>query len=288
LEEAEAITVATGVVPQTSLESYIAAYRGQEKLCLDSARTTIAGATSRGEGTEVTVTQYAVAILQNALGNYSKAVEASFSGLEDDDFGLVGYLLPELIEGATRSGQKAIAAEALARLLERTNASRTSTALGVAARSKALVNDDDSADEDYREAIAHLENSPVAVFLARAHLVYGEWLRRASRRAEARLQLRTAYEMFVRMGIDGFATRTHRELVATGETVHRPLKGTFIALTTQERHIARLVREGQTNSEVGAQLFISPRTVEWHLGRIFAKLDVKSRRELRSLAIELT
>ncbi|HXO86880.1 MAG TPA: helix-turn-helix transcriptional regulator [Gemmatimonadales bacterium] len=157
----------------------------------------------------------------------------------------------------------------------------------MAARSKALVNDGDSADDDYLEAIAHLEKSPVAVFLARAHLVYGEWQRRANRRAYARAQLRIAYDMFVQMGIDGFATRTRRELAAMGETVHKRVKGTLVTLTTQERHIARLVREGHTNSEIGAQLFISSRTVEWHLSRIFAKLDVKSRRELRSLAIEL-
>ena len=288
LEEAEAITAATGVAPQTSLQPYIAAYRGQERQCLESARSTIDGATSRGEGIEVTVAHYAVAILHNALGNYSRAVDASLAGLKDDDYGMVGYLLPELIEGATRCGEKVIARDALAQLTERANASGTSTALGVAARAKALVQDGDSANEDYLEAIAHLENSPVAVFLARAHLVYGEWLRRVNRRAEARVQLRTAHEMFVSMGVDGFAIRASRELGATGETVYKQTKETSIVLTTQERHITRLVREGFTNSEIGAQLFISPRTVEWHLGRIFAKLDVKSRRELRSLAIELT
>jgi hypothetical protein len=207
---------------------------------------------------EVTVAHYAVAILHNALGNYSKAVDASLAGLEDDDFGLVGYLLPELIEGATRCGEKVIAADAFARLAERARTSGTPTALGVAARSKALVNDGDSANDDYLEAIAHFEHSPVAVFLARAHLVYGEWLRRANRRAEARTQLRTAYDMFLKMGIDGFATRTRRELAATGETVRKHVKGTPITLTSQERHITRLVREGHTNSEIGAQLFISP------------------------------
>jgi len=288
LEEAEAITTATGVAPQTSLEPYIAAYRGQEKLCLDSAKSTIAGASSRGEGMEVTVAHYAVAILHNGLGNYSRAVDASQAGLKDDDYGLVGYLLPELIEGATRCGENAFARDALARLTERAKASGTPTALGVAARSKALVGDGDSANDDYLEAIEHLENSPVAVFLARAHLVYGEWLRRANRRAEARTQLRTAYDMFLTMGIDGFATRTSRELAATGEIVPKHVTGTAIMLTAQERHITRLVREGHSNLEIGAQLFISPRTVEWHLSRIFAKLDVKTRRGLRALAIDLT
>ena len=288
LEEAEAITAATGAAPQTSLEPYIAAYRGQAKLCLDSADATIAGASSRGEGNEVTVTQYGVAILHNALGNYAKAVEASLSGLQDDDFGLVGYLLPELIEGATRCGQKLVAADALTQLLDRTHASRTPTALGIAARSRALLKEGAGADNDYLEAIDHLEKSPVVVFLARAHLVYGEWLRRANNRAEARNQLRTAHNMFVSMGIDGFAARARRELSAAGETVHEHVSGTLILLTAQERHITRLVREGSTNSEIGAQLFISPRTVEWHLGHIFAKLGVKSRRELRSSAFELT
>jgi DNA-binding CsgD family transcriptional regulator len=288
LEEAEAITTATGAAPQTSLEPYIAAYRGQEKLCLKSAEATIAGASSRGEGNEVTVTHYAVAILHNGLGNYSKAVSACLSGLEDDDFGLVGYLLPELIEGATRCGENMIARDALARLIERTDASGTPTALGVAARSRALVNDGESANDDFMDAIVHLRESPVAVFLARAHLVYGEWLRRNNRRAEARTQLQTAFDMFVEMGIDGFASRTNRELAAAGVTVHQRAKGAAITLTTQERHITRLVREGHTNSEIGAQLFISPRTVEWHLSHIFAKLDVRSRREIRSLAIDLS
>ncbi|UNB53849.1 LuxR family transcriptional regulator [Mycolicibacterium sp. YH-1] len=288
LEEADAITTATGAVPQTSLEPYIAAYRGQKKLCLESARTTIAGASARGEGNEVTVTHYAVAILHNGLGNYSKAVHASLSGLDDDDFGLVGYLLPELIEGATRCGENVIAKDALARLVERTDASGTPTALGVAARSRALVNDGASANDDFLEAIVHLQKSPVAVFLARAHLVYGEWLRRGNRRAEARTQLRTAYDLFEEMGIDGFASRTSRELAAAGVTVNQPVKGSAITLTTQERHITRLVREGHTNSEIAAQLFISPRTVEWHLSHIFAKLDVRSRREIRSVAIDLS
>ena len=196
--------------------------------------------------------------------------------------------MPELIEGATRCGENVIARDALARLIERTDASGTPTALGVAARSRALVNDGETANDDFMEAIAHLRESPVAVFLARAHLVYGEWLRRDNRRAEARTQLRTAFDMFVEMGIDGFASRTNRELAAAGVTVHQRAKGAAITLTTQERHITRLVREGHTNSEIGAQLFISPRTVEWHLSHIFAKLDVRSRREIRSLAIDLS
>lgn len=284
VQEAAAITAATGTPLQISLEPYFAAYRGQEKLCSDTAHATIDAATARGDGTEVTVSHYALAILHNALGNYAQAVEASLAGLADDDFGLVGYLLPELIEAATRCGEISTAASALSRLTERTSVSGTSTALGVAARSRALLSDGSAADDEYREAIHHLESSPVAVFLARAHLVYGEWLRRGSRRAEARTHLRTASDMFLRMGIDGFARRTRRELEAAGATVGPTSHGTSMdTLTLQEKHIARLARTGYTNSEIGAQLFISPRTVEWHLGRIFTKLGVTSRRELRTV-----
>ena len=203
------------------------------------------------------------------------------TGLEDHDFGLAGYLLPELIEGASRCGQHAIAADAFGRLLERAEATQTPTALGMAALGKALLNDGDTANDDYLDPIVLLEHSPLVVCLARARLVYGEWLRRVNRRAEARIQLRIAHDMFLKMELRGFAARAGRELEATGEIVRNHAASTPMKLTNQERHITRLVCEGHTNSEIGAQLFISPRTVEWHLGRIIAKVGVKTRRELQ-------
>lgn len=293
LDELEVIAIATNTPPHRVIGPYLAAYRGQDKRCLKDAYATIKESTVRGEGTDVTVALYATAILHNGLAQYPQALAACTAGLEYDDVGMGIYLLVESIEAASRCGETAAAAEALARLSERADASGTDTALGIAARSRALVGDasDPAAtDAEYRAALTHLERSPALVYRARTHLVYGEWLRRANRRAEARVQLRTAYDLLSDMGAEGFAARCRRELQATGDPVQRRTDhqgGPAIALTTQERHITRLVREGYTNSEIGAQLFISPRTVEWHLGRIFAKVGVTSRRELRTAAAEL-
>lgn len=286
LEEIEILAAATGIPAHRSIFPYLAAYRGQDKRCTEYAHGTIEEATERGEGTQVTVSLYSVAILHNGLSNYPKALAASLSGLEYDDVGMSSYLLTEAVEAAAYCGDKSLAADLSAQIQERAQATGTQTALGIAARSKALAGNSSEPDVDYQNALEYLECSPVAVYRARTHLVYGEWLRRANRRADARIQLRTAYDMFAQMGAEGFAARTRRELQATGEAVHKVVKGTAIALTTQERQITRLAREGCTNSEIGAQLYISPRTVEWHLGRIFAKLGVSSRRELRSLSGE--
>lgn len=205
--------------------------------------------------------------------------------MDYDELGICGYLLAELVEAASRCGDSTAAREALARLTARTDASPTGTAKGIGARSAALVCTDDDADALYREALAQLQRSPAVVYLARTHLVYGEWLRRVKRRSEARTQLRTAYDLFTHMGADGFARRARRELTATGEKVitHTPRAAT--GLTTQETQIAALVRDGYTNAEIAGQLFLSPRTVEWHLGHIFTKLGVASRRSLRGLTL---
>ncbi|WP_310774040.1 AAA family ATPase [Mycobacterium sp. Z3061] len=287
LEEVEILAAATRIPAHRSIFPYLAAYRGQDKRCLEYAHTTIEEATERGEGTQVTVSLYATAILHNGLSRYPKALAASLSGLEYDDVGMSSYLLTEAVEAAAYCGETSLAAELCAQIWERAQASRTETALGIAARSRALAGNSSESDTDFQRAVEHLERSPVAVYRARTHLVYGEWLRRVNRRGDARTQLRTAYDMFARMGAEGFAARARRELQASGEAVHQTVKGTAIALTTQEREITRLARQGCTNSEIGAQLYISPRTVEWHLGRIFAKLGVSSRRELRSLSAEL-
>lgn len=287
LEEIEILAAATGIPAHRSIFPYLAAYRGQDKRCTEYAHGTIEEATERGEGTQVTVSLYSVAILHNGLSKYPKALAASLSGLEYDDVGMSSYLLTEAVEAAAYCGERSLAADLSAQLQQRAQASGTETALGIAARSKALAGNSSEPDVDFQNAVEHLGRSPVAVYRARTHLVYGEWLRRVNRRADARTQLRTAYDMFARMGAEGFAARARRELQASGEAVHQTVKGTAIALTTQEREITRLARQGCTNSEIGAQLYISPRTVEWHLGRIFAKLGVSSRRELRSLSAEL-
>jgi DNA-binding CsgD family transcriptional regulator len=188
--------------------------------------------------------------------------------------------LVELVEAAARCGETALAADALRRLSERTRPSGTDWALGIDARSRALLSDGERADELYREAIGRLGRGGPAAYVARTHLVYGEWLRRKHRRLDAREHLRTAYELFTEMGIVAFAERAARELRATGATARRRRVETGAELTVQEAQIARLAAEGVSNAEIGSRLFISPRTVEYHLHKAFTKLNVSSRREL--------
>jgi DNA-binding CsgD family transcriptional regulator len=185
----------------------------------------------------------------------------------------------ELVEAA-RTGQIALAAGAVERLARTTRLSGTQRGLGIEARSRALVSDSGGAEPLYLEAIERLGRCRGAAALARAHLVFGEWLRRENRRVDARVQLRTAHQMFAAMGAEAFAERARRELVATGETVRKRTVETRVELTAQERQIARRARDGYTNSQIGAELFLSARTVEWHLRKVFAKLGISSRREL--------
>ncbi|MGB3486130.1 MAG: AAA family ATPase [Mycobacterium sp.] len=283
LEQSDAISTATGAPPHRSIRSYLAACRGQEQLCRDFVQATIDESTARGEGTEVTIALFAATILHTGLSQYEEAFAACTSALEYDDVGMCGHLLNELVEAATRSGNMRIAEAAADQLIERATASATTTALGYAARAKALTNTGADVESEYREAIAQLERSPLVVLLARTHLIYGEWLRRANRRSEARDRLRVAHSMFVQIGAAGFAERTRRELRAAGEAPRKRAERPAVELTTQESYIARLAGEGYTNSEIAGHLFISPRTVEWHLGKIFAKLGVTSRRDLRRL-----
>jgi DNA-binding CsgD family transcriptional regulator len=191
-------------------------------------------------------------------------------------------VLPELVEAAARAGQAGPARDALKQLAETTQASGTDFALGIEARCRALLSSGAEADILYREGIERLSRTPLRPELARAHLVYGEWLRRENRRVDAREQLRAAYEMLVEIGMDAFAERARNELAATGEAVRRRAADTRDDLTAQERQIARLARDGLSNPEIGARLFLSPRTVEWHLHNVFNKLDIHSRRELIS------
>lgn len=282
LEQSDAISTATGAPPHRSIQTYLAACRGHEKLGKELAHTTIQDATARGEGSEITVVLFALAVLHNGLAQYDEAFAACTTALEYDDVGMYGHVLNEMVEAASRSGKTSVAETAAAQLIERAEATGTPTALGYSARAKALLSTGQVAEHEYRSAITELEKSPLKVMTARTHLIFGEWLRRESRRTEARTELRIAHEMFTRMGADGLAERTRRELQAAGESARAERGGRSMAtLTTQESYIARLAGDGYTNSEIASHLFISPRTVEWHLSKIFTKLGVSSRRELR-------
>jgi DNA-binding CsgD family transcriptional regulator len=280
IAEAQAVADATG----TQLGPYgalaVAAFRGREAEATEVIQATMDGVTSRGEGRGVT-SQYAAALLHNGLGHYDKALAAAGLACEDDDLGVLGWALTELVEAAVRSGQPARASDALQRLSETTRASGTDWALGTEARSRALLSEGQTAENYYREAIERLGRTRMRPAVARAHLLYGEWLRRKGRRQDARAELRTAHDLFTAMGIEAFAERARHELLATGDTVRKRTVQTASELTAQEAHIARLAVEGRTNAEIGAQLFLSTRTVEWHLSKVYTKLGVGSRRELR-------
>jgi DNA-binding CsgD family transcriptional regulator len=236
----------------------------------------------RGEGLGVTVTQWASAVLCNGLGAFHDALVAARQAAEyPHEPAVANWGLTELIEAAARSGRTELAADALDRLSKMTRASGTDWALGVEARSRALLSEGDTAERLYQDAIEQLGRTRVRAELARARLLYGEWLRREGRRLDAREQLRDAHRTFMDIGMEAFADRTSRELLATGETARKRSVETVDELTAQETQIARLASERRTNPEIGAQLFLSPRTVEWHLRKVFTKLDISSRRELR-------
>jgi DNA-binding CsgD family transcriptional regulator len=262
----------------------VAAWRGWETEAARLIEVTLQEVTSRGEGQGVAAAQYARAVLYNGLGRYDEALSAAELASERPD-GLAssnsGPL--ELIEAAARSGQAERASGALQRLTETTSASGSDWALGVQARSRALLSEGEYAEHLYQEAIERLGRTRVRAELARTHLLYGEWLRRENRRVDAREQLRAAYEMLTAMGIDAFAERARHELLATGETVRKRTVETADHLTAQEAQIARLACDGLSNPQIGAQLFLSARTVEWHLRKVFTKLGISSRRQLRGV-----
>jgi DNA-binding CsgD family transcriptional regulator len=226
------------------------------------------------------VLEWTRALLYNGCGRYGEALEAAQRGCEEDDLGLFGWSLVELIEAGVRSGATDASVAALDRLSERTQASGTDWALGIEAGSRALLSEGQDAEPLYREAVDRLARTRGMVHLARARLQYGEWLRRENRRVDAREQLRAAHEMFSDIGADGFAERASHELLATGETARKRTDDARGVLTPQEAHIARLARDGLSNPEIGAQLFISPRTVQYHLRKVFLKLDITSRNQL--------
>jgi len=280
-DEAVAITEATGSAPVKYPSLLLAAWRGGEaEPLLDDFGRNVEDATSRGEGRGVGGVGYATAVLYNGLGRYDAALASAQSACEYDDLGVFGFSLVELVEAGARSGAHEEAAAALAQLEERTSAVRTDWALGVQAWSRALLSDGEAAESLHVEAIERLGRTRIAVHLARAHLVYGEWLRRENRRVDAREHLRTAHEMFTGAGAEAFAERARRELQATGETARSRTNETRAVLTPQESQIARLARDGLSNPEIGAQLFISPRTVQYHLRKVFQKLEITSRNQL--------
>lgn len=282
LEEADAIADATANASIGFGKLLLAGYRGDEarlSLLIESSE---AAVIARGEGVVLTFSEHARAVLHNGRGQYEAALAPAESATAQDELMVSVWSLPELVEAATRSGRTELAAAALERLTERTRAAGTEWALGIEARSRALVSADGQAEELYREAIDRLGRCRVALKLARAHLLYGEWLRRENRRIDARVQLRAAHDMCVSMGADAFAARAARELLATGETARKRVDETRGQLTAQETQIARLASEGRTNPEIGAQLFLSPRTVEWHLRKVYSKLGIHSRKELRA------
>ncbi|MCW2723044.1 AAA family ATPase, partial [Pseudonocardia sp.] len=281
LDEADSITQVTGNAPLGYISPWLAAWRGQHARAAELIDAGVQDATLRGEGLPITIADYAAAVLDNGLGRYEAALAAAQRACEYEDLSVFGWALIELVEAGARSGRPEVAADALRRLDERTRASGTQWALGIQARSRALLSDGPAAEDLYREAIERLARPGSAVYRARARLLYGEWLRRENRRLDAREQLRAAHATFRRSGAEAFAERARRELLATGETVRKPAAQTAAELTAQEAQIARLARDGQTNREIGAQLFLSPRTVEWHLRKVFTKLDISSRRQLR-------
>jgi DNA-binding CsgD family transcriptional regulator len=280
IEEADAIIEATGMAPLKVASLMLAAWRGNQAKALELFEAGRREATARGEGVGLTILEWATALLYNGCGQYAEAQAAAQRGCERDDAGLFAWSLVEMIEAGVRSGATDATSAALDRLSERTRASGTDWALGIEASSRALLSEGDDAETLYREAVERLARSRGVVHLARARLLYGEWLRRESRRVDARVQLRAAHEMFSGMGAQGFAERARNELLATGETARKRTDGVAALLTPQEAHIARLAREGLSNPEIGAQLFISPRTVQFHLRKVFQKLDIASRNQL--------
>jgi DNA-binding CsgD family transcriptional regulator len=281
IEEADAITAATGNAPLMYTSLVLAAWRGQEAQAVELIEASREDATRRGEGRAVTLAEYATAVLYSGLGRYQAALAAAQRACEHDDLGLFAWALIELVEAAARSREPELAADALEQLSERTRLSGTDWALGVEARSRALLSNGRAAEDFYLEATERLGRCRIRVHLARTQLLYGEWLRRENRRIDARETLRAAHEMFSAMGAEAFAERAARELLATGEKARKRTADTRGQLTAQETQIAELARDGHSNPEIGAQLFISPRTVEYHLHKVFTKLEIGSRNELQ-------
>ena len=282
LEELRAITAATGIPVHLYVEIWVAGLRGREPELSSLVEGFTMDARARGEGFALGFAGQAGAVLYNGLGRYEEAFAAVREAVDVAPYSELSTpsAVAELVEAAARVGERRTAERALERLTLSTRPSGSDWALGVEARSRALLSDGDTADRLYHEAIEQLRRTRVRVQLARTHLLYGEWLRRERRRFEARDQLRTALELFTSMGAEAFAARAERELLATGERVRKRRIETREQLTAQEIQIARLARDGLSNAEIGARLFISQHTVAYHLRKVFSKLDITSRHQL--------
>jgi DNA-binding CsgD family transcriptional regulator len=279
IDQANAISDATGVERISHSPMVLAAWRGAEARANELMEAGRRDALTGGDGRKFALIDYARAVLDNGLGRYEDALEALQQVGEPDDL-FSCWILPELVEAAARSGKPDRAAMAVERLVESTQMSGTEWALGFQARSVALVTQGPGAEKHYRQAIERFGRCAASAHRARAHLIYGEWLRRERRRIDAREQLRIAYEMFSAMGADAFAARAQRELRATGERARRRIVETTTDLTPQEAEIAGLARAGHSNPQIASKLFISARTVEYHLHKVFTKLGIGSRGEL--------
>ena len=280
-EEAHAVSRAIGNPDMPHARLFLAAWRGQQRETSGLTAASEEDATARGEGRTIGVGRYATAVLYNGLGRYDDAVAAARQATEyPEDLTFFTWGLVELIEAAARSGKGDLAADGLRRLSEKTSTAGTDWALGIEARSRAVLSDEEAAETFYRQAIGALQRTRIRAEHARAHLLYGEWLRRERRRQDAREQLRTAHELFTEFGTKAFAERARVELEATGEHARKRAVETRDDLTPQEAQISRLAAEGATNQEIAAQLFISPSTVDYHLRKAFRKLGVKSRHQL--------
>ena len=282
IAETDSANAATGSRQAPFALLRLQALQGREAEAAAPIASAIELAGPGGQGMASAWAQWTAAVLYNGLGRYPEAVAAAGQATADPRNWWSMWVLPELVEAAVRAGDAELARDALDRLGSTTRPARTDFALGVEARCRALLSRGAVADRLYAEAIERLGRTPLRPEVARAHLLYGEWLRREKRRAQAREQLRTAHEMLSAIGMEAFAERARQELAAAGERVRRQTAGARDDLTTQERLISRLARDGLANPEISARLFLSPRTVEWHLHNVFAKLGIRSRRELAS------
>jgi DNA-binding CsgD family transcriptional regulator len=280
VDEAAAVSTAMGAAPLPHASLLLAAWRGPGDQALESCEGARRDAVDRGDGLTLATAGLAAAVLHNSLGRHDEALAAAREAAEFDDLGLLGWTLVELIEAAARAGAPEAARFALERLSERTRLSGTDWALGIEARSRALLDDGPAAEDLYRRAIDRLGRSRIRGHLARTRLLYGEWLRRRGRRLDAREPLRAARESFTTMGAAAFAQRAHLELLATGEKVRNRSVAGSGRLTPQEARIAGMACDGLSNPAIGARIFVSPRTVEYHLHKVFAKLGITSRTEL--------
>jgi DNA-binding CsgD family transcriptional regulator len=280
IEEDRLIAEATGNPPVAYTAMMLAAWRGQEAPATELIEATVQEATARGQGRLVTLADYASAVLANGLGRHDAARDAAWRAFQRDQLGFGPFIVPELAEAASRTGDVKLVRAALDWLSERTAVTPTDWSLGIEARVRAFLAEGDAAESLYRESIVRLGRTRVRAELARSHLLYGEWLRRQRRRADAREQLHTAHDMLDAMGVEAFAARAGRELLATGETARKRTVETSSELTAQEAQVARLARDGLSNPEIGARLFISARTVQYHLGKVFTKLGISSRSQL--------